>query len=35
MGTLAGAGILYLIGGPWTALIGGLTLAALLFSSDD
>lgn len=35
MGTLAGAGILYLVGGPWTALIGGLTLAALLFSSDD
>jgi hypothetical protein len=35
LGALTGTGLLYLIGGPWVALIGGVALAAFIFASDN
>ncbi len=35
LATLVVAGVLYLMGGLWAAVIGGVILAALLFASDD
>jgi hypothetical protein len=32
---LAGAGVLFFIGGPWLAVIGGAGLAAVLYAGDD